>query len=86
MAKHTKTPALESREFESLPGYQNRYISLSFSSQNDINLMESTALSSVTIELVGGTFKLSGFARRVLHDVDERARCSLVASTFLYFA
>ena len=48
------------REFESLPGYyQNRYISISFLSQNEINLIVFTVFSSVTIELVVTTFKLS---------------------------
>jgi hypothetical protein len=54
------------REFEAIPGYQNRYISISFLSQNNINLTEFTALSSVTKELVGATFKLSALKRRRL--------------------
>ena len=48
------------REFESLPGYQNHHISISFLSQNNINLTESTPLSSVIVGLIVAAFKLSG--------------------------
>ena len=41
------------REFESLPGYQNPYVSIAFSSQNIINLTEYMAPPSVLIKFVG---------------------------------